>query len=101
MTAKNYFMKVLEYQCISDTIEWGDRIKECCDRKKKPETPPSGDCCYDTWTDEYDEVNFLYNQAERKVAKVTDELAYLSGQRDMWKAWYDELTKVNEYSRKI
>lgn len=94
-------MKVLEYQCISETIDWEDKIKQCCDPKKKPENPPTGDCCYDTWTDEYEEVTFLYNQAERRVSRTTDELTYVSSQRDMWKIWYDELTKVNDSSRKL
>jgi hypothetical protein len=93
-------MQILEYEII-EIIEWEDRVKECCDRKKKPENPPSGDCCYDTWTEEYEEVNAFYNQAEKRVSQLTDELTYMSGQRDMWKTWYDELTKVNDYSRKI
>jgi hypothetical protein len=102
ITDKKHFMKILEYQYIAEVIEWDDWLKECCDPKKKPETSSSsGDCCYDTWSEEYDEVVFLYNQAERRVARVTDELAYITIQRDMWKTWYDELTKVNDSSRKI
>jgi len=95
-------MKILEYEFIAEVIEWDERVKACCDPKKKSETSsPSGDCCYDTWTEEYEEVVFLYNQSERRVAKVTDELAYMTGQRDMWKTWYDELTRVDDSSRKI
>ena len=93
-------MRILEYQIV-EIIEWEVRVKECCDCKKKPENPPSGDCCYDRWMEEYEEVDIQYTQADKRVTQLTNELTYVNSQRDMWKAWYDELTKVNESAKKI
>jgi hypothetical protein len=44
-------MLILEYEII-ELVEWEPRIKQCCEKKKKPSDDPSGDCCYDTWMDE-------------------------------------------------
>lgn len=97
---QNHFMLILEYEII-ELIEWEPRIKKCCEKKKKPSDDPSGDCCYDTWMDEYEEVNAHYNEEDREVTALTNDLTYLTSQRDMWKTWYDELYKVQDSSRKI
>jgi hypothetical protein len=93
-------MLILEYKII-ELVEWEERVKECCGCNKDPKEPPTGDCCYDTWMEEYRDVTANFNEADRRVTGLTAELTYMISQRDMWKTWYDELTKVNDYSRKI
>jgi hypothetical protein len=93
-------MLILEYEII-EIAEWEPRVKECCEKKKKPSDDPSGDCCYDTWMDEYEEVTALFNEEDREVTGLTNQLTYLTVQRDMWKTWHEELNKVQDSSRKI
>jgi hypothetical protein len=79
---------------------WDEKIKKCC---KKPigETPPGSDCCYDSWTEELKNVNKAYKKADEDARQKTAEFNYVSEQRDMFKKWYDELTKANELEKAI
>jgi hypothetical protein len=51
--------------------------------------------------EEYNEVSSQLNKADKHVIRLTNHLAYMRSQRDMWKTWYDELTKADDCSRKI
>jgi hypothetical protein len=93
-------MLILHYEIV-ELIEWEERVKECCGCNKNPKDPPTGDCCYDEWMSEYKDVTAKFNHADKKVTGLTAELTYMTSQRDMWKTWYDELKKVNDFSRKI
>lgn len=95
-------MLILKYELEIDVIECDPKVRECCDPDKGPgDDPGSGDCCYDNWLSEYNAISARYNMADKAVNLLTDHVTYIKSQRDMWKEWYDELTKANDYSRKI
>jgi hypothetical protein len=95
-------MLILKYDIEIDIIECDPKVSECCDpTKPPPDDPGSGDCCYDTWRKECNDATARYNMADKVVSLLTTDVNYMTSQRDMWKGWYDELTKANDCSRKI
>ena len=97
-------MLILNYKNC-EIAEWESRVKECCEKKTpgNSEDPPTGtgDCCYDGWMAEYNEVTAQLNAADKEVTAITNHLNYMKTQRDFWKTWYDELTKADDFARKI
>jgi len=98
-------MLILNYKNC-EIVDWDPKVKECCERKKpggKPEDPPTGtgDCCFDGWMEEYNEVTAQLNAADKEVTAITNHLNYMKTQRDFWKTWYDELTRADDAARKI
>jgi hypothetical protein len=98
-------MLILNYKNC-ELVEWEPKVKECCEKKKpgKPEDTPAtgtGDCCYDGWMDEYNEVTGKLNTADKEVTAITNHLNYVKTQRDFWGTWYDELTKADDSARKV
>ena len=94
-------MLLLKYE-TEEILECEPRVKECCERDKNPPEPPdSGDCCYNTWSKEYKQINAEYNQADKKVTHLTTRKDHLQAQRDMWKTWKDELDKACDCSKEI
>lgn len=97
-------MLILNYKNC-EIVDWDPKVKDCCEKKKpgKPDDPPTGtgDCCYDGWMEEYNEVTAQLNAANNEVTSITNHLNYMKTQRDFWKTWYDELTKTDDAARKI
>ncbi len=95
-------MLLLKYD-LGEVLECEPRIKECCEKEKKPpETNGgSGDCCYDEWTSEFKEIDAKYKKADKTVKYLTERIGHLTSQRDMWKTWKDEMDKACEFSNKI
>lgn len=97
-------MLILSYKNC-EIVEWEPKVKECCEKKKpgKPDEPPppTGDCCYDGWMEEYNEVTAQLNAADKEVAAITGHLNFVKTQRDFWGVWYEELTKIDDSARKI
>jgi hypothetical protein len=86
------------YKPLGD--KWDEKIKDCC-AQPDPDIPKGSDCCYDTWTEELKEVNKAYKKAEEEAKQKSAEFTYVSGRRDQFKKWYDELTKANELEQAI
>lgn len=66
-------------------------IFECCDHHRQPPPPGTGDCCYDQWKDDWDEVNAQLKWATARAAhkakhyaSVTEWYTVLKGWRDDW-----------------
>jgi len=96
-------MLVLNYN-IEEKLECKPGVKECCEPENIPGVPPtgnSGDCCYEKWTHEFKEIEADHKRYDRIVAYLTKRRDHLQAQRDVWKAWKDELDKVCGNSTKI
>ncbi|MBK9983950.1 MAG: hypothetical protein IPP15_16550 [Saprospiraceae bacterium] len=89
-----------QHNYINLNTTWDEKIKECC-KKPNPDIPPGSDCCYDTWTEELKLVNKAYQEIEEEARQKSDEFTYVSGRRDQFKKWYDELTKANDLEKAI
>ena len=76
-----------------------DPIKECC-KLEDPEQP-RGDCCYDTWQDELQDVTTKLSEACEYADLLQAELDVVSLRRDNLKRWYDELVAADELVLKI
>jgi len=79
---------------------WDKKIGECC-KKTTGEIPPGNDCCYDSWTEELKKVNRAYKEADEDARQKTSEFNYVSERRDLFKKWFDELSKANELEKAI
>jgi hypothetical protein len=95
-------MLLLKYN-MEDMPECDQKVKDCCVKDKKPPdtNTGSGDCCYDGWTIEFKDYDKKYKHADSTVTYITERLKHLGTQRDMWKAWKDELDKICEFSKTI
>lgn len=94
-------MLLLKYD-IEVVLGWDPPVKKCCEPSQTPGEPNSSDdCCYDTWTNEFKEVDAAFTQADRTVTYLTNRLTHLQTQRDMWKTWKDELDTACVNTTKI
>jgi len=80
--------------------DWNkETILDCCKT-----TPPGGtcsDCCYDTWSDELDQINPAYNEALENSIQLQNKVDFITGRRDKYKSWVDELDKAECLARHI
>lgn len=94
-------MLLLNYN-TKEKMQCDPKIKDCCVKEKQPpETNTGGDCCYDGWMLEFKNFDSRYKKADKTVNYITKRLTHLGTQRDMWKAWRDELDKVCDLTKKI
>lgn len=94
-------MLLLNYN-MNEKPQCDTKIKDCCVKvKQPPETNSNGDCCYDEWVNELKNFELKFNKADNSVNYISKRRVHLGTQRDMWKAWMDELDKVCEYSKNI
>jgi hypothetical protein len=95
-------MLILKYD-VKETLNIEQRTRECCEQATTPQDTDTGtdDCCYDGWAEELAEYTIQFNTADKYVTTLTDKLAHIKTQRDMWKAWQDEMDKVCDDAKKI
>lgn len=94
-------MLLLNYN-TKEKMQCDPKIKDCCVKEKQPpETNTGGDCCYDGWIIEFKNFDSRFKKADNTVNYITKRLGHLGTQRDMWKAWKDELDKVCDFTKKI
>src|SRR6202000_313103 len=81
-------MLILNYKNC-EIVDWYPRVKDCYEKKKpgKPDDPPTGtgDCCYDGWMEEYNEVTAQLNAAKNDVPSIPNHLNHMKTQRDFCK----------------
>jgi len=95
-------MLLLKYD-LKEILVIDTKIKDCCDPANNPPDTSSGssDCCFDEWTKELKSYNSKHSAADKLVTTLNTRLTHIGNQRDMWKAWRDELDKVCEASKSI
>jgi len=76
-----------------------ETILECC--KTNDPDKPCNDCCYDSWQAELNKVNPSYNAIVEKTALLQSKFDLITGRRDRYKTWIDELDKAETLAREI
>ncbi len=83
---------MLSYQPISDIQQ---EIYDCCE-KNPGDTPPSGDCCYDTWKKDLDQVTADWKIATTIAAHKQAEYTNTYTWYQKIKAWCDDWVLTDE-----
>ena len=76
-----------------------DTILECC--KTNDPDQPCSDCCYDSWQSELNKVNPSYSAIVELTALLQSRFDFITGRRDKYKSWVDELDKAETQAREI
>lgn len=93
-------LTAFEYEKLNKETWQSDRLLECC-FDENPDDTTSGECCYDTWYTELLQVNTTHSEAEESAKQLLYEYNIIAQRRDKLKFWYDELTKLDDISRRI
>ena len=88
---------MLSYQTIQDIQQ---EIFNCCE-KNPSDTPPSGDCCYDTWKQDLDQVIADWKIASTVAAHKQVEYNITSTWYQKIKAWCDDWATTDEKSEAL
>ena len=76
--------------------ELDEDIQKCC-WDDNPDDP-KGDCCYETWQDQLDEVNQKYKEADEKAKQLQKQVDSARFMREKVKAWFEDLSKASDLS---
>jgi len=85
---------MLSYQPISDIQQ---DIYDCCE-KNPDDMPPSGDCCYDSWTKDLEKVTADWRIASTIAAHKQKEYEITYSWYQKIKAWCDDWVTTDEKS---
>lgn len=85
---------------VSIDTNWDqDTILECC--QKVPTDDGCNECCNDSWQDELKKVTPAYYQAVELSGQLQTKVNFITGRRDRYKSWLDELVKAEELSAEV
>lgn len=89
-----------QHNYTSIAPDWDkDTILECCQQNNQDQ--PCTDCCYDSWETELKKVNPAYNAIVELTTQLQNKYDFITGRRDRYKSWVDELNKAELLAREI
>jgi hypothetical protein len=87
------------HKYIEILSDWDkDTIETCC-KTENTDDPKCTDCCYDKWQDELNQVSSDYNVAIENANQLQKKVNYISGRRDKYIDWLDELDKAEYWAK--
>ena len=84
---------MLRYQPISNIQQ---EIFDCCDPDTNDNNTPSGDCCYDAWKNDLDQVTADWKTAKNCADHKQKEYEYTYAWYQKIKVWCDDWTSTDE-----
>lgn len=84
---------MLRYQPITNIQQ---EIFDCCHPDNTSDNPPSGDCCYDAWKNDLNQVTADWKAAKHCADHKQKEYEYTSAWYQKVKIWCDEWTATDE-----
>ncbi|HJZ41900.1 MAG TPA: hypothetical protein VJ203_16140 [Bacteroidales bacterium] len=88
-----------KYQSIE--TNWDQETILACCQKETTDDPGCTDCCYDSWQNELRRVTPEYYQAVELAGQLQSEVNFITGRRDRYKTWLDELTRAESLSADV